>query len=92
MWDTAGVERYHSLTENYYRNAAAVLYIYSVDSNDSFLGLIDIEQKLKEEFKSNKSKYRYLFVKEVNMVKKKERKKEKMWNDGDSVNERSRVE
>ena len=30
IWDTAGVERFRTLTRNYYRNAHAAVFIYSV--------------------------------------------------------------
>ena len=30
IWDTAGVERFRTLTRNYYRNAHAAVFIYSI--------------------------------------------------------------
>lgn len=30
IWDTAGVERFRTLTRNYYRNAHAAVFVYSV--------------------------------------------------------------
>lgn len=30
IWDTAGVERFRTLTRNYYRNAQAAVFVYSV--------------------------------------------------------------
>ena len=35
MWDTAGVERFRTLTRNYYRNADAAVYVYSVTDTAS---------------------------------------------------------
>ena len=36
LWDTAGQERYRSVTKNYYREAKAVIIVYSVDNFQSF--------------------------------------------------------
>ena len=36
IYDTAGQERYHSLSEIYYQNADAVLVVYSIDQRASF--------------------------------------------------------
>ena len=35
VWDTAGVERFRTLTRNYYRGAQATVFIYSVDEPSS---------------------------------------------------------
>ena len=35
VWDTAGVERFRTLTRNYYRNADAAVYVYSVTDTAS---------------------------------------------------------
>ena len=37
MWDTAGLEAYNSLTDNYYRGARAILEVYDVTDSESFL-------------------------------------------------------
>ncbi|KAL8729018.1 MAG: hypothetical protein Q9166_005019 [cf. Caloplaca sp. 2 TL-2023] len=39
LWDTAGTERFRSVSRSYYRGAAAALLIYDISSHDSFLGL-----------------------------------------------------
>ena len=36
LWDTVGLERHHSVTDNYYRNADAVLFCYAIDEKMSF--------------------------------------------------------
>jgi small GTP-binding protein len=36
IWDTAGQERYRGITPMYYRNAAAVIIVYSIADRDSF--------------------------------------------------------
>ncbi len=36
IWDTAGEERYHSITNLYYRRADAVIILYSVMDTESF--------------------------------------------------------
>lgn len=35
VWDTAGVERFRTLTRNYYRNADVAVYVYSVTDTAS---------------------------------------------------------
>jgi small GTP-binding protein len=35
VWDTAGVERFRTLTRNYYRNADATVFVYSVTDTAS---------------------------------------------------------
>ncbi|XP_070536667.1 uncharacterized protein [Ptychodera flava] len=35
IWDTAGVERYRTLTKNYYRGTHAAIFVYSVDDPSS---------------------------------------------------------
>ena len=35
VWDTAGVERFRTLTRNYYRNADATVFVYSVTDTSS---------------------------------------------------------
>lgn len=40
MWDTAGSEKYRTLTSNYYRSAAAILYVYDLSEEDSLFGLV----------------------------------------------------
>ena len=39
LWDTAGEERYKSLTQNYFRNAEGVLLVFDVTNTDSFNNL-----------------------------------------------------
>ncbi|KAI4132242.1 MAG: hypothetical protein LQ338_000794 [Usnochroma carphineum] len=39
LWDTAGTERFRSVSRSYYRGAAGALLVYDVASRDSFLGL-----------------------------------------------------
>ena len=40
------MERFNSLSDTYYRNASAVVYVYSRDNRGSFLQLSNIEEKL----------------------------------------------
>ena len=44
VWDTAGVERFRTLTRNYYRNAHAAVFIYSVAEVSSLHYLIQWEK------------------------------------------------
>jgi Ras-related protein Rab-18 len=39
IWDTAGQEKFKSLSASYYRNAAAALFVYDVTSRESFNAL-----------------------------------------------------
>lgn len=36
IWDTAGQEKYKTITQNYYRNSNGAIIAYSIDSRDSF--------------------------------------------------------
>lgn len=36
IWDTAGQEKYKTITQAYYRNSEGVLVVFAVDSRDSF--------------------------------------------------------
>lgn len=36
IWDTAGQDKYKTITQNYYRNSQGVLIVYSIDSRESF--------------------------------------------------------
>lgn len=48
MWDTAGVERFRTITNNYYRGSHAAIFVYSVDEPSSmhYLGhwIRDLEE------------------------------------------------
>ncbi|EMR65517.1 putative ras family gtpase protein [Eutypa lata UCREL1] len=39
LWDTAGTERFRSVSRSYYRGAAGAVLVYDVTSHDSFRGL-----------------------------------------------------
>ena len=41
LWDTGGLERYTSMTANYYRNCSAVVLVYSLEEEDSLFILQD---------------------------------------------------
>ena len=36
IWDTAGAERYHSITPMYYRNARAAVVVYDISDAETF--------------------------------------------------------
>lgn len=36
IWDTAGQDKYKTITKNYYRNSQGVLIVYGLDSRDTF--------------------------------------------------------
>ena len=45
IWDTCGQEQYKSLINNFYRNSALAMLVYSIDNKQSFL---DLNKWLKE--------------------------------------------
>ena len=36
IWDTSGQERYRSITQNFYRNANGILFVFDVTKKESF--------------------------------------------------------
>lgn len=36
IWDTAGQDKYKTITQNYYKNSQGVLVVFSIDSRQSF--------------------------------------------------------
>ncbi|CAD8112173.1 unnamed protein product [Paramecium sonneborni] len=48
IWDTAGQEQFRSMIKSFYRGAAAVFVLYSVNSRDSFEKLDQWLQELQE--------------------------------------------
>ncbi len=36
IWDTAGQDKFKTITKNYYRNSQGVLVVFGVDCRDSF--------------------------------------------------------
>ncbi len=48
VWDTAGMEEYNSLTENYYRSAKAIIVVFSIASAESFECVEPTVQDVKE--------------------------------------------
>ena len=39
IWDTAGEERFRSITKNIFRNANGILFVFDVTSKDSFINI-----------------------------------------------------
>lgn len=39
IWDTAGTERFRSITQNYYRDTAVVFLVFSLENSESFHNL-----------------------------------------------------
>ncbi|CAG5135901.1 unnamed protein product [Candidula unifasciata] len=48
LWDTAGVERFRTLTRNFFRNTSAVLLVFSVDEPSTLSYLSKWEENVKE--------------------------------------------
>ncbi|CAL5997531.1 Rab1a [Hexamita inflata] len=49
LWDTAGQERYNSVTQLYYRNASAILIVFSMDDEESLKKAIEWRNILLEQ-------------------------------------------
>jgi len=58
--DTAGQERYNSLSKNYFRNTHAVLFVFSFDSSNSFQNLGNWIKLFNEENTNQKKIVQYL--------------------------------
>jgi small GTP-binding protein len=43
IWDTAGQDKYKTITQNYYRNSQGVLIVFAIDSRESFNSVRTIE-------------------------------------------------
>jgi GTPase SAR1 family protein len=48
LWDTAGSEKYHSMTFNHYRNAVGAFLVYDITNEESFNNLSFWLDELKE--------------------------------------------
>lgn len=59
LWDTAGAERFRTITSSYYRGAHAVLLVYDVTSAESFRAL---KYWYKESARYSNERVRYLVV------------------------------
>ena len=53
IWDSAGQERFKSLTSSYFRNADAAILVYGIDSEESFSGLQQWTTQLEKCGKAN---------------------------------------
>ena len=51
IWDTAGEDRFRSITRNYYKGAHGIVLIYDVTDQQSFQHIKDWVDKIKEESK-----------------------------------------
>ena len=51
IWDTSGQEKFKSITQNYFRDADALLYVFDVTNKD---GLKSVENWLKIQVENNK--------------------------------------
>ena len=49
VWDTAGQDRFRSITKNYYKGAHGIILIYDVTENKSFENLKNWMNQIKEE-------------------------------------------
>ena len=49
IWDTAGQDRFHSVTKNYYKGAQGIILIYDVTKQDTFDNVEHWIEQIKEE-------------------------------------------
>ena len=49
VWDTAGQDRFRSITKNYYKGAHGIILIYDVTENKSFENVKNWMNQIKEE-------------------------------------------
>ena len=59
LWDTGGLERYDSMTANYYRNVHAVILVYDLTAEDT---LFDLSESVKEVSMSSRWSDRLVFA------------------------------
>lgn len=52
IWDTAGQEKYKTITQTYYRNAEGVLVVFSLNSRDSFNNIRTLQLTQKAGFRT----------------------------------------
>ena len=55
VWDTAGSEKFRSLTKQYFKDAHGVVLVFSVDKNDTFLGAQRWLKDIKDNCNENSS-------------------------------------
>ncbi|KAI4364242.1 hypothetical protein MLD38_020361 [Melastoma candidum] len=53
IWDTAGQEKFRTLTSSYYRNVQGIILVYDVTNRESFTNLGDIWAKEVELYSTN---------------------------------------
>ena len=54
LWDTAGQEKYHSITKHFYKDAYIICLVYDITDGDSFK---EIKEVWYEDLKKNGEKY-----------------------------------
>ena len=48
IWDTAGQDKYKTITQNYYKNCNGAFVVFSIDSKESFYSVSKFCSILKE--------------------------------------------
>jgi GTPase SAR1 family protein len=48
IWDTAGQDKYKTITQNYYKNCNGAFVVFSIDSKDSFYSISKYNFNFKE--------------------------------------------
>jgi len=62
IWDTAGAERYRTITSNYYRGSHAIIFVYDVTERNSFENIDKFWLKEVKEYFPNTSEIIMLLV------------------------------
>ena len=83
IWDTAGQEKYNTLTSSYYKGAKGAFIVYDISLKSSFLKVEKIVDDLKE--KSEKNVYMVLVGNKIDLEEKREVTKEEGKNLADKL-------
>ncbi|TYH54447.1 hypothetical protein ES332_D09G169400v1 [Gossypium tomentosum] len=67
IWDTAGQEKFRTLTSSYYRGSQGIILVYDVTRRDTFTNLTDVWAKEVELYSTNQDCVKILVGNKVDM-------------------------
>ncbi|XP_012485886.1 ras-related protein RABC2a isoform X1 [Gossypium raimondii] len=73
IWDTAGQEKFRTLTSSYYRGSQGIILVYDVTRRDTFTNLTDVWAKEVELYSTNQDCVKILVGNKVDMFQDSER-------------------
>ncbi|KAA3455170.1 ras-related protein RABC2a-like isoform X1 [Gossypium australe] len=68
IWDTAGQEKFRTLTSSYYRGSQGIILVYDVTRRDTFTNLTDVWAKEVELYSTNQDCVKILVGNKVDML------------------------